>query len=254
MSATGCATVITYHAIAAGPPPLCIPPDLFESHVDALAEARVSCLTISELADGLRSGMLPERAVAVTFDDAYAGVAEHAAPLLARHGFRATVYAVAGYLGGASDWPTQPASAPRLPLAGVAQLRGLASAGWEIGSHGNAHDPLDSFDPEGVERELADSRATLEETVGAPVSSFAFPYGVVPPGAPDALLATGFTSACTTRLDRVRRGDDPLLLPRVDAHYLRRPALLREVVSGRFAVYLRARRAASGVRRVVARG
>jgi peptidoglycan/xylan/chitin deacetylase (PgdA/CDA1 family) len=252
MSASPRGLAVTYHAIASGPPPLYIDPSLLERHVEVLVEARVTALTVSELADALRSGSLPERAVAITFDDGFASIAESAAPVLARHGLRATVFAVADHVGGSSDWSTQPASAPRLPLLDRGGLGALAAAGWEIGSHGRTHRPLGSLDAEGLRDELGGSRSALEDLLGVPVRSFAFPYGSIPDGAADALIEAGYAAACTTRPGHVTPGADPLALPRVDAHYLRSPARLRRAAGGGDLAYLAVRRVASRVRRLVA--
>lgn len=252
MSAARRCLVITYHAIADGPPPLHVEPDLFERHVEVLVDAGVTSLTVSELATALRAGRLPERSVAITFDDGFAHLAERAAPLFAHHRLRATVFAVSDHVGGSSDWSTQPASAPRLPLLGGDALRELAAAGWEIGSHGRTHRPLATLGADDLRDELTGSRLALEELVGSPVRSFAFPYGAVPQGAHELLTAAGYTSACTTRPGHVSSGTEPLALPRVDAHYLRSPALVRRAAAGGGATYLTVRRAAARARRLLA--
>src|SRR6185503_3637537 len=153
------------------------------------------------------------------------------------------IFCVARRLGGWSGWPSQQPSGPRLPLADAGQLGELAGAGWEVGSHGLDHDVL----ADGSEFE--ESRTSLEAAVGVNVRSFAFPYGVVPPNAAPALQAAGYVAACTTRPALADAASDPLALPRVDAHYLRRPALLRGVLAGRFELYLRARAGGARIRR-----
>ena len=242
--------VVTYHAIEAGDPPLCIDPALFEEHVKTLDAASAVVLTVSELARGAREGTLPDRAVAITFDDAFASVAEAAAPILARFGFPATVFPVVGHLGGANDWATQPAHAPRRPLLGGDELRSLASAGWEVGSHGLSHRPLGAIDPAAADAELRDSRASLAELTGGPVTSFAFPYGSVPAEAPRRLAAAGYETGVGARPGRVDGRSDRYVLPRVDAHYLRRPARLDAAVRGRTA-YLHVRGLGARARRTI---
>ena len=111
------AVVLTYHAVEDGPAPLCIDPELFRAQLDCLLEVGAEALTISGLAACLRDGTLPARAVALTFDDGCASVARTAAPLLAERGLTATVFCVAGHLGGQNDWPTQPNGMPSLALA-----------------------------------------------------------------------------------------------------------------------------------------
>ena len=238
--------VLTYHAIEPGPPPLCLAPEVFASHLDRLVAEGATALTVSQLADALARDELPARAVAITFDDGAASVARAAAALLAERGLTATVFCVAGHLGGASDWPTQPSAAPRLRLASAGELRGLVAAGFEIGSHGFRHAPLDTDDPAVLDRELRESRRVLEDAVGAEVRAFAYPYGVHSRAARDLARET-YAAACGTRLDLVRRGADRFDLPRVDAYYVGKGELL----SGRLGARLRARRLARRARRLV---
>ena len=104
------ALVLTYHAIEPGPGPLCMEPSLFSAQLDLISEARVRLLTLDRLAEELGAGGPGEPSVALTFDDGFASVAEEAAPMLAERGIPATVFCVAGHLGGLNDWPTEPAS------------------------------------------------------------------------------------------------------------------------------------------------
>ena len=207
--------------------------------------------TVSQLAAALRAGDLPERAVALTFDDGFASVADEAAPLLAERGLTATVFCVAGYLGRASDWPSQPAAALRRPLASPDQLAGLARAGFEIGSHGLEHAPLDGAGEEVLRREIVESRSALEGAVGVHVSSFAYPYGALPGASGQSLVVERYAAACTTTIGRAVPECDLHALPRVDVHYLRRPELLRRALTGSLGSYLSVRRIAARGRRAL---
>jgi peptidoglycan/xylan/chitin deacetylase (PgdA/CDA1 family) len=245
------ALILTYHAVERGSSPLCIEPARLAQHLDCIVASRRRVVTVGALAEAVREDGLPDGAVAITFDDAFASVALEAAPLVAERGLVATVFAVAGHLGGWSDWPSQPSRAPRLPLAGADELAELARRGWEIGSHGFDHVALDGAQPPTIHRELADSRRLLECAVQAPVRAFAYPYGVVPDGSRALLQEAGYAVACTTRLAPVADGADVFALPRVDAHYLRRPSLLQAVLAGKLDVYLRARAVGARARRLV---
>ena len=247
------ALIITYHAVEAGPPPLCLHPELFRRHLDCVRETGATTLTVSELAAGLRAGRLPERAVALTFDDGFASVSEWVAPLLLERGLRATVFCVGAYVGRANDWPGQPPRVPRRPLAGAADLAALARAGFEIGAHGMEHRPLDGLGDDELQAELAGSRDALARISGTPVCSLAYPYGIAPRSPARALVKELYTAACTTRVAGVASRADPYELPRVDAHYLRRPALLQRALTGSLSPYLAARRVAAQGRRLVRR-
>jgi peptidoglycan/xylan/chitin deacetylase (PgdA/CDA1 family) len=245
------ALLVTYHGLARGGGPLLIEPGLFADQLDRLEDAGATFLTVSELAACLRSGTLHPRAVAITFDDGLRSVHEHAAPLLAGRGLPATVFCVAGLLGAESDWPSARPGAPRLPLMTAAELAELADAGFEIGSHGMEHAPLVAGSDSVLRREVAESRLVLEQAVGVTVTSFAYPYGAGPAAAARRLVARTYASACSTALGAVTSETDPHALPRVDAHYLRRPETARRAVAGRLPAYLRARGLGARVRRVL---
>ena len=101
------ALIITYHAIEPGPPPLCVHPELFQLHVETvLSEGASASLSVAALAEELAAPTGDERLVAFTFDDGFASVARHAAPVLSAHGVGATVFCVAGHVGGRNDWST----------------------------------------------------------------------------------------------------------------------------------------------------
>jgi peptidoglycan/xylan/chitin deacetylase (PgdA/CDA1 family) len=248
---SGSALVITYHAVDRLPGPLSVEPALLREHLDCIEEAGVPTLTVSELARDIRVGALPERAVVLTFDDAFASVVDVAAPLLAERGQRATVFAVAGAIGRTNAWPTQPPGTPAARLADLEGLEALARAGWEIGSHGTEHSPLGRAGYAIARRELVDSRTALEQALGVAVSSFALPYGDMPAPAVQTLLRQSYDAACTTRIGYAGGGTDPWAIERVDIHYVRRPDRLRRALDGSAARYLRLRRAAARARRRV---
>ncbi len=192
---------------------------------------------------------LPPRAVAITFDDGCASAVRVAAPMLAERGQKATFFCVAGYLGRTNEWPTQPGWVPRLALAGASELADVAAAGFEVGAHGFEHAPLDRADLALARQELEGAKDAIETSVGAAVRSFAYPYGLLPSTAARAQVEVLYGAACVGGPARVNPAADLLALPRVDIHYLRRPALLRRAVAGRIDGYLGARRLGARARR-----
>lgn len=243
--------IITYHAVEAGPPPLWIDPCRFRAQLDCLRDSRVQMLTVGELAAALVEHRVPDRAVAITFDDGMRSVVDQAAPLLLERGMRATIYCVAGRLGLDNSWPSQPARTPRCALADAGSLSELAAAGFEIGSHGMTHLPLHGASPAQLRHEIVDSRHQLEQLVGAPVSSFAYPYGALPQAEGRALVRSAYSAACAARPAYVGFSEDLFALPRVDIHYLRHPILLSRAARGSSMTYIRMRRDASRIRRSV---
>lgn len=243
--------VLTYHTIGGGPSPLAIDASLFERHLDCIAAAGARTVTVRELTAAMAAGDVAEPAVAITFDDGFASVVDVAAPLLDARRLTATVFCVAGHLGGLNDWPSAPSGGLRDRLATGADLAELAARGFEIGSHGTFHAPLVEDAPELLRREIVDSRHELERAAQAPVTSFAYPYGAAPSPAARRLVEQTYAAACSTIVGRPAPGTDVYALPRIDAHYLRRPELLSRALSGSLDVYLKLRRVSAHARRLV---
>lgn len=88
----------------------------------------------------------------------------------------------------------------------------------EVGAHTVNH-PLLSDLPLATQRqEIEDSKTRLEQILGHPVSSVAYPYGKAQDYAAetvDIVRQAGFACACSTIADVVRRTSDPFQLPRV---------------------------------------
>jgi peptidoglycan/xylan/chitin deacetylase (PgdA/CDA1 family) len=240
--------VLYYHELSDDRSPLSVPPELFSEHLAVLSSCRATVLTVSELVGALHDGGAPERTVVLTFDDAFAAAVREARPRLAVESMRATFFCVAGHLGGQSDWPSRPSGAPVGPLATADELATLTGEGHEIGSHGWSHAPLDG--DADLRREIVESQTALASATGSEVRSFAYPYGAPPTAAARVLVEETYDAACSTSIGRVGRDTSPYYLPRVDAHYLRDPRLLRRVVTGSFDAYLSARRIGSRTRRV----
>ncbi len=98
--------ILLYHRVASpltDPQLLCVSPQRF---ADQLAMLRSQCkpMSLARMVDLSRRDQLPERAVAITFDDGYADNLLAARPLLAQEGIPATVFIATGYLDGRREF------------------------------------------------------------------------------------------------------------------------------------------------------
>jgi peptidoglycan/xylan/chitin deacetylase (PgdA/CDA1 family) len=151
--------------------------------------------------------------VAVTFDDAYEDVVP-ALELVRSLGGTATVYVPTGCLGAKPTWLG--AAGEQLPtLTSWSVLQDLQDAGVEIGSHSCRHSQLDLLDPAALDAEVRDSRTALQDRLGAPVASFAYPHGYHSRKVVAAVEAAGYSSATEIGYRRARPGTDDLRLPRL---------------------------------------
>jgi peptidoglycan/xylan/chitin deacetylase (PgdA/CDA1 family) len=213
--------VLCYHALSARwPADLSVTPDAFGNQMELLAARGYRGVTFAE-AIRARPGT---RVVAVTFDDAFSSVLRHARPVLDALGFAGSVYVVTGSTG--DDRPTAWAGTDRwlggpfeaeLEALGWDELRQLADAGWEIGSHTATHPHLTELDDEALERELATSRAVVEDRLGRPCPTLAYPYGDVNDRVVAAARRAGYDAAGA--LPSGLSGDDPLRWPRIGIYH-----------------------------------
>ena len=198
--------VLTYHRFEAGRrTPFSLAPQAFERQMAALARsgAAVSLADLAAYVAGRRS--LPRNAVLVTIDDGDPSVLEAAVPVLQRHRVPAVLFAIA-------DRPVG------YRTMTDAQLREVAAAGVEIGSHSLTHRSMARLPRAEAVHEAGASRQRLEDVIGRPVTAFAYPFGTrldYSAETTEILREAGYEIAFTSQHGAVRPGLDPLLLPRV---------------------------------------
>ncbi len=179
--------VLCYHHV--GPPKepgtfpdLTVTPERFESQIRWLKSNGYTGIRPLDWLAWRREGKpLAKKPVVITFDDGYADVARYALPVLEREGFSAAVYVVTARIGDANRWDQAAGSAPH-PLRDAAllkaeQIRFWAARGIEFGSHTRTHPDLTAITTRQLEDELKGSAQDLQELLGAPPVSFAYPYG-----------------------------------------------------------------------------
>jgi colanic acid/amylovoran biosynthesis glycosyltransferase len=195
--------VLAYHAVGElsptlDPEGLMVLPDELRAQVRFLQRRNYEFVTSSEFAQRLHDGERLSGVCALTFDDASVDNATILPGLLTELGVPATLFVCPGLLGVPHPW-IEPEAGVR--LMDRAELETTASLDLiEIGSHTNDHADLAAATWDDAYREMASSRCRLEELIGKPVLSFAFPYGRYSAACPAAAEAAGYTSAATCGL------------------------------------------------------
>jgi peptidoglycan/xylan/chitin deacetylase (PgdA/CDA1 family) len=190
--------VLAYHALgrvakAYDPRDLVVPEETFNSHVERLKSREYQFVTSSQFARRLRSGASLEGVCALTFDDGSVDNGVVLPTLLERLGVPATLFVCPGLLGKPHPW-LSPESGIRLMNA--EELERVAGLDYmEIGSHTNEHMDMSHAGPEEAYREMASSKQALEDLIGKPVDSFAYPFCRYSPACPAAAERARYTSA-----------------------------------------------------------
>ncbi len=233
--------ILLYHSISDAADrrdlPFTVSPATFARHVAMIASSGAEVVTISELVAGRRKVSPPERpVVAVTCDDGYADTGDVFAETLLAAGLAATVYVSTG---------TIDETVRSKRMISWAQVRDLAAAGFEVGSHGHHHLQLDTTRPRRVTSELRQSQELLGNHLGAAPATFAYPHGYYTPKVAELVRRTGFESACAVKNALSHPGDDLFGLSRVTVTRDLSPERLAAVLRGEGTVVSRQRRLAT---------
>lgn len=192
--------VLMYHRVTDAPHPalaqFAVSPARFEAHLRLLRRNGYHAISPRTLAQALEQGRSPPgRPVLITFDDGYVDFLEAAVPLLQRHDFTATVFAVPGRQ--AADWDRSRGEAAALMTD--AQLRQVRAAGMDIGSHSFSHQGLTRLSRDAVFAEAVQSKARLQALLGEEVVSIAYPFGDADEFVQEACALAGYRIGFSTR-------------------------------------------------------
>jgi peptidoglycan/xylan/chitin deacetylase (PgdA/CDA1 family) len=227
-------------------------PAVFARQMALLQETGWSVVPLAELlAPDARAAEPGVRRVAITFDDGYEDFLLAAFPVLQRHGYPSSVFLPTDYIG------DQPIAFKGRRCLTWGQVRELANAGVEFGSHTASHPQLHGLAPEAREEELRRSKSAIEQRLGRGADGFCYPYAFPQHDAAfrdslrGALARGGYAYGVCTVLGRVRQGDDRYFAPRLPVNSLDDDRLLRAKLEGGYDWLQGVQHAAKALRRKV---
>ena len=190
-------------------------PQVFSQHMRFLYENGYHTLSLADSLHHLKEGRTDTKPVVITFDDGQQDFYTEAVPALAECGFTATMFLVTDFAdGGGSKIEGRPALNWR-------EVRELHSMGHRFGSHTVTHPQLKTVDRKKFDYEIADSKKTIEDKLGAAVSSFSYPYAF--PEADSQLVRrlaetlekNGYENGVSTIIGTAGRRSPRFFLPRL---------------------------------------
>jgi peptidoglycan/xylan/chitin deacetylase (PgdA/CDA1 family) len=248
--------ILCYHNVVAREPEqgetsLHLPRDRFERQMRWLA-AHYEVVPLTEVVRRLTRGTSLSQTAAITFDDGYAGVFEHAVPVLRSMKLPATVFVVAEAPGTQSGfWWDEPRIAMSVTAqqrerwltdfhgdggAILSQVGGRTAAeappthqasdwrtikaalgdGIDIGVHSATHRSLNDLSDRELEHEIVDSRAITRLATGIDPHLFAYPYGLSTPRVRARVRAAGYRAAFSLGAQLVTNDADRWGVPRLN--------------------------------------
>ncbi len=161
----------------------------FRAQLDLLEREGFRVLSLAEVVAAIREGrMLPDKAVAITIDDAYLSVYRHAYPLLRERGWPFTVFVA-----------TRPVDRGFKSYMSWAQMREMREHGVSFANHSRDHGHLTEVavaDPVRrrvlIREELLQAQQRLREELGEVLPFFAYPYGEYDPLVAEVVAELGW--------------------------------------------------------------
>ena len=229
--------VLTFHAIESGPSVISFGPLLFGRSMEKLHRNGYATVSLSDAARLVRERKpFPERSFVLTFDDGYRSVYDEAFPVLGKYRMTATVFLTAG------DTENRGPHDRLTPLGGRqmlswGEIREMRDAGIDFGAHTITHPDLTAIDAARMEHEIRGSKEIIENNLGAPVLSFAYPYGLYDERCVE-IAGRNFECACSDELGLLTEASALYALRRVDAFYLRSEKLFGLMLTKSFPLYV----------------
>ncbi|MEH6582163.1 MAG: polysaccharide deacetylase family protein [Halioglobus sp.] len=168
------AVILLYHHVSGTTPAsTSVSPAVFEQHFSYLAEG-FNVISLEQVINQLAAGKpLPERAVAITFDDGYGNIYENAHPLLTRYGMPYTVFInppLIGRQGYQLSWE---------------QVAEMERGGARFANHTMQHthllerkkDEKEAGWLSRIRQDILDAEVMLQERLGYSLRYIAYPYG-----------------------------------------------------------------------------
>lgn len=183
--------ILTYHRISYRKHPyLSVSPRQFYRQMDYLFHNGYRVISLDDFYRYKQNGKMSfAKTVIITFDDGYLDNYNNALPILKRHGFTATVFLATGFIGKEYlgekmlDW---------------AKIREMGKNGVNFGSHSASHPFLTKVTREKAEKEIKDSKTTIEEVINKKITFFSYPAGDFNEAVQHIVQKCGYLGACTT--------------------------------------------------------
>jgi peptidoglycan/xylan/chitin deacetylase (PgdA/CDA1 family) len=168
--------ILFYHRVADDRDELAVAPHSFAQHMDYLASQSYRVVDVMTAAELLDRGELSAKTVGLSFDDGYLDVAEHAMPILAGHGFRATVFVPPSVIDGSAWLEGYKRQPDVLDWDVIGELDREGTLRFE--AHSLTHPNLLALDEHVARHEIEGSKIALEARLERPVEAFAYPSGL----------------------------------------------------------------------------
>ena len=183
----------------------------FRAQMDWLVANRFHTITFRELLAGQQAGeSVPAKSVIISFDDGWSAQEGVVRAELEPRGMHAVFFVYTAAVG---------ATPNNSGYISWEQLRILESAGHEVQSHTVSHGRLTDMPPSQLDREMRESRATIEREMHHSVEVVAYPFGIYDERVMRAASAAGYLIGLRADADLVVGKPLQYRMPRIRVGY-----------------------------------
>jgi len=206
------AVVLMYHSIGRNNVFSTVSPENFEKQLCFLKKNNFNVITLSDFWRFLdKEEPLPKKTIILTFDDGYYDNFSYGWPILKRYKFKATIFLTTGLVGGVKIKK----SGERLKMLSWQEIEKMQKSGIiDFQPHTQSHPRLTEISPELIQKEIGESKQSIEQALVKKAEFFAYPYGDYNEAVVDILKTLGFKLALTVKEGRINLKDNPFYLKR----------------------------------------
>lgn len=208
----------------------------FEKHLKYLKKNNYQTVTFKDLTDNRYKHRFDKgnKFVVLTFDDGYVDNYKYAFPLLKKYGFKAVIFLVSDL--NYNKWDVDVTENPEkeFHLMNMEMVKEMEEYGIEFGGHTKTHPKLATLTTEEASKEILESKKTLEEKLGHPLVSFAYPYGNLNNSVKNIVASSGYQFAVATDSGDICFSSDLFKIRRIGIFSTNTLLTFKRKVSGRY--------------------
>jgi peptidoglycan/xylan/chitin deacetylase (PgdA/CDA1 family) len=188
-----------------------VTPTLFIKLITFLKNEGYTSITLSQLFDS--DATLPNKPIVLTFDDSYESVYTYAYPIMESVQFIGTIFIITGYVGKFNSWDVN-LGGKQFRHMNWMQIKQLADAGFEVGSHSVHHKDLTYLNASTLQSEVEQSKTIIEDKIGSSVQFISFPFGRFNRNIIDICKQVGYERGCGLWISSKIKSTEPFVLKR----------------------------------------
>ena len=193
---------------------LAVPVESFYDQMKYLKVKNFNVIGLSELITFMTSGLpMPDKSIAITFDDGFKNIQTNALPILKEFGFTATLFVNLYFLERKipkefywSDWLT----------LNWEEIKQLHESDITVGSHALTHRKLTKVSDGDLQNEIFGSKEIIEQNIGEKIFAFSYPHGAFNNKIKNILKLNNFRCSCSSIHGANNAHADPYTLRRTE--------------------------------------